>query len=56
MRLYLETEQDLQTLANQAKTAGLSVEGDPAPLGWGPMGFSVTDPDGFKVTVSGPNT
>ena len=54
MRLYVETQQDLQTLAKQAKAAGLSVEGDPAPLGWGPMGFSLTDPDGFKVTVSGP--
>ena len=55
MRLYLETDQDLHALARQAKAAGLSVEGDPAPLGWGPMGFSLTDPDGFKVTVSGPN-
>jgi len=55
MRLYVETDQDLQALARQAKAAGLSVEGDPAPLGWGPMGFSLTDPDGFKVTVSGPN-
>ncbi len=53
-RLYVETEQDLQALARQAKAAGMSVEGDPAPLGWGPMGFSLTDPDGFKVTVSGP--
>lgn len=55
MRLYLETDQDLHALARQAKAAGLTVEGDPAPLGWGPMGFSLTDPDGFKVTVSGPN-
>ena len=54
VRLYVETQQDLQTLAKQAKAAGLSVEGNPAPLGWGPMGFSLTDPDGFKVTVSGP--
>jgi uncharacterized glyoxalase superfamily protein PhnB len=54
VRLYVETQQDLTTLAKQAKAAGLSVEGDPAPLGWGPMGFSLTDPDGFKVTVSGP--
>jgi uncharacterized glyoxalase superfamily protein PhnB len=56
MRLYLETEQDLQALARQARAAGLTVEGDPAPLGWGPIGFSLTDPDGFKVTVSGPVT
>jgi uncharacterized glyoxalase superfamily protein PhnB len=54
VRLYVETEQDLQTLANQAQAAGLSVEGDPAPLGWGPMGFTLTDPDGYKVTVSAP--
>jgi uncharacterized glyoxalase superfamily protein PhnB len=54
VRLYVETEQDLQALANQARAAGLSVEGDPAPLGWGPMGFTLTDPDGYKVTVSGP--
>ena len=54
MRIYLETDQDLQALAKQARAAGLGLEGDPAPLGWGPMGFSLTDPDGFKVTVSGP--
>ncbi|HEV8598134.1 MAG TPA: VOC family protein [Gemmatimonadales bacterium] len=54
MRLYIETEQDLQSLAQQARAAGLSVEGDPAPLPWGPTGFSLTDPDGFKVTVSSP--
>lgn len=54
VRLYVETEQDLQTLANQARAAGLSVESDPKPLGWGPMGFTLTDPDGYKVTVSGP--
>lgn len=55
VRLYVETDQDLPSLAKQARTAGLSVEGDPAPLGWGPMGFSLTDPDGYKVTVSGPS-
>lgn len=56
IRLYVETEQDLQALARQARAAGLAVDGDPAPLGWGPMGFSLTDPDGYKVTVSGPAT
>lgn len=54
MRLYVETEQDLQTLARQARAAGLALEGDPAPLPWGPNGFSLTDPDGFKLTVSSP--
>jgi len=54
MRLYLETEQDLEALARQARSAGLTLDGDPAPLGWGPMGFTVTDPDGFRLTVSSP--
>lgn len=54
VRLYVETEQDLQSLANQARAAGLSVESDPKPLEWGPLGFTLTDPDGYKVTVSGP--
>ena len=54
MRLYIETEQDLGPLAQQAKAAGMAVEGDPAPLPWGPMGFSLTDADGFKLTISAP--
>ena len=48
--------QDLETLARQARAAGLAVEGDPAPLGWGPMGFSLSDADGYKITVAGPST
>lgn len=54
LRLYFETDQDLNALAKQAREAGWSVDGDPAPLGWGPMGFSLTDPDGFKMTVASP--
>lgn len=54
LRLHLETNQDLGVLARQAKTAGWTLEGDPAPLPWGPMGFTVTDPDGFKLTISNP--
>ncbi|HEX7023217.1 MAG TPA: VOC family protein [Gemmatimonadales bacterium] len=52
MRLYLETDQDLAALAHQARNAGIALDGDPAPLPWGPMGFTVTDPDGFKLTIS----
>lgn len=54
MRLYLETDQDLGLLARQAKGAGITLEGEPAPLPWGPMGFTVTDPDGFKLTIANP--
>jgi uncharacterized glyoxalase superfamily protein PhnB len=54
MRLYLETDQDIQALATRAKTAGITLDG-PGPLPWGPMGFTVTDPDGFKLTISNPS-
>ena len=54
MRLYLETDQDIPTLAARAKAAGITLNDGPAPLPWGPMGFTVTDPDGFKTTISNP--
>jgi uncharacterized glyoxalase superfamily protein PhnB len=56
MRLYLETDQDIEALAQQAKAAGITLDQGPGPLPWGPIGFTVTDPDGFKLTVSKPET
>ena len=55
MRLYLETEQDIKPLAEKARSAGIALIDGPAPLPWGPMGFTVTDPDGFRLTVSNPS-
>jgi len=55
MRLYLETDQNIETLAARAKTAGIALNDGPAPLPWGPMGFTVTDPDGFKMTILNPS-
>ena len=52
MRLYLETDDDVRAIAKQAKAAGVKLEGDPAPLEWGPLGFTVTDYDGFKLTIA----
>lgn len=54
MRLYLETEQDIESLAGKAKTGGITKMDGPGPLPWGPIGFTVTDPDGFKMTISNP--
>ncbi|MFN2400773.1 MAG: VOC family protein [Gemmatimonadaceae bacterium] len=54
MRLYFETDQDVESLARQAKAAGITLDDGPAPLPWGPMGFTVTDPDGFKLTIANP--
>ena len=52
MRLYLETDEDVGAIAQQAKAAGVRLETEPAPLPWGPMGFTVTDYDGFKITIA----
>lgn len=54
MRLHIETDQDIEALARQVKEAGFPLDSEPAKLPWGPVGFSLTDPDGFKVTVSKP--
>ncbi len=54
MRIYIDTDQDIEALARQAKSSGVTIDG-PAPLPWGPMGFTATDPDGFKLTISNPS-
>jgi uncharacterized glyoxalase superfamily protein PhnB len=54
MRIYIDTDQNIEELARQAKSAGVTTIDGPAPLPWGPMGFTVTDPDGFKLTISNP--
>lgn len=55
MRLYLETDQNIEALAAKTKAAGIALNDGPAKLPWGPMGFTVTDPDGFKMTISNPS-
>lgn len=54
MSLYFETEQDIHMLAGRAKNAGIALDREAGPLPWGPVGFSATDPDGFKITVTNP--
>ena len=52
LRLWMTTRQDIKALAARAKSAGISLDGEPAPLPWGPMAFAVSDPDGFKITIA----
>jgi catechol 2,3-dioxygenase-like lactoylglutathione lyase family enzyme len=54
MRLWITTAQDLHPLAEQAKRAGIALDSEVAPSPWGPLAFSVTDPDGFKLTILNP--
>jgi catechol 2,3-dioxygenase-like lactoylglutathione lyase family enzyme len=50
MRLMFATDQDIDQLAAHAKAAGITLDEEPHDADWGGRAFSVTDPDGFKLT------
>ena len=54
LSIHIETDQDLNALAQRAKQAGIALDEEPGPLPWGPIGFSLKDPDGLTVFVSNP--
>ena len=53
VRLYFQVAGDIDALAERATAAGLKLDSGPADLGWGPTGFTLTDPDGYKLTIAG---
>jgi uncharacterized glyoxalase superfamily protein PhnB len=55
MGLFVETTQDLEAIAKRARDTGIAPEAKVAPLPWGPKAVTVTDPDGFKLTIAEPN-
>lgn len=52
MRTWISTEQDIDEIASRAKAAGVTLDSEPEDYPWGGRGFAVTDPDGFKLTIS----
>ena len=50
-RLYAETAQDLDALAARLREHGVEPDG-PKEDPWGTRSLTVTDPDGFKLTLS----
>ncbi|MGH7575002.1 MAG: VOC family protein [Longimicrobiales bacterium] len=52
MRIFIGTAQDIDQLAARAQGAGLSLDEEPHDTPWGTRAFGVTDPDGFKLTVT----
>jgi uncharacterized glyoxalase superfamily protein PhnB len=52
LRLFIETSQDIDGLAARAKEAGLTLDGEPHDTPWGSRAFEVTEPSGFKLTIS----
>ena len=52
MRLFIGTTQDIDQLASRAKDAGITLDMEPHDTPWGTRAFEVTEPSGFKVTIS----
>ena len=51
-RIYCETDQDVDRIADGIKARGGSLLQEPRDEEWGARAFSVQDPDGFKITIS----
>ena len=54
MRVHIETSQNIDQLATRAKGAGVMLDKDPYDTEWKTRAFEMTDPSGFKLTISSP--
>ena len=52
MRVHIETTQNVDELAASAKAAGVSLDTEPYNTPWNTRAFDVTDPSGFRISVS----
>jgi uncharacterized glyoxalase superfamily protein PhnB len=52
MRVHIETKQNIDEVAARAKAAGVTLDKDPYDSEWKTRVFEVTDPSGFKLTIS----
>jgi uncharacterized glyoxalase superfamily protein PhnB len=51
-RLHLTTAQSVDEIAKGIKQRGGKLDTEPADTPWGTRAFQMTDPDGFKLTIS----
>ena len=51
-RLNIETTQSIDEIAARAKAAGLKLDVEPFDTQWKTRQFELTDPSGFRLTVS----
>jgi len=51
-RIWIGTDQDVDQVAARAKAAGITLDQEPHDTEWGSRAFTLTDPDGFKLTIS----
>jgi uncharacterized glyoxalase superfamily protein PhnB len=52
MRLFIGTKQNIDQIASRAKAAGVKLDSDPHDTEWQTRAFEVTEPSGFKITIS----
>ena len=52
MRLVIGTKQNIDQIASRAKTAGVKLDSEPHETEWKTRAFEVTEPSGFKITIS----
>ena len=52
MRVFIETTQNIDQLADRAKAAGIVLDAEPHDTPWGSRAFEVSEPSGFKLTIS----
>ena len=53
-RLYCETKKSVDDLAKRIESKGGRLDGPPTDQPWGTRDISLTDPDGFKITIAVP--
>jgi len=53
-RIYCETKKKVDDLAKRIEAKGGRLDQGPTDQPWGMRDISLTDPDGFKVTIAGP--
>jgi uncharacterized glyoxalase superfamily protein PhnB len=51
VRIYCNTVQDVDRLADQVKARGGKLTQEPRDQPWGSRDFAVEDPDGYKITI-----
>ena len=52
MRLFIASKQNIDQIATHAKKAGVTLDSEPHDTEWKTRAFGVTEPSGFKVTIS----
>ena len=52
-RIYCETKKSVDDLAQRIEAKGGKLDQRPTDQPWGTRDISVTDPDGFKITITG---